>query len=225
MKPLIAILEDETDIRKLLVHTMEKAGYTALGFKTEKEFSAACRKKMPSLIILDLMLPDADGLDICKTLRADERYRHIPIIMLTAKAEETDKVLGLELGADDYVTKPFSPRELVARIKAALRKTTRHNDTKRITIGTVEIDTERFSVIVDGRPIDLTTTEFKILSLLASRPGAVFTREQIIDGVWSEDKIITDRTIDVHITNLRDKLGRAAGLIKSIRSIGYKMEE
>ncbi len=172
------------------------------------------------------MLPDADGFEICKYLKKDEELSKIPIIMLTARNEESDKVLGLELGADDYVTKPFSPRELVARVKAVLRRQDLKEETSKIEIGNILVmDLEKYEVIVNGEKIDLTATEFRILQLLASRKSWVFTRNQILNFLWSDEKFVLDRTVDVHIRNLREKLGEASKFIKSVRGIGYKIEE
>jgi two-component system phosphate regulon response regulator PhoB/two-component system alkaline phosphatase synthesis response regulator PhoP len=198
-----------------------------------KEFSEvgpfyhSLRTEIPDLIILDLMMPDVDGFEVCKHLKNQEGFAPVPIIMLTAKTEETDKVLGLELGADDYVTKPFSPRELVARVKAVLRRHDRKEpETKKILINnTMSIDLEQYSVEIDGKKIDLTPTEFRILQLLASKKGRVQSRDQILSFLWGEDKYVIDRTIDVHIRHLREKLGNAAACIKNVRGLGYKIEE
>jgi two-component system phosphate regulon response regulator PhoB/two-component system alkaline phosphatase synthesis response regulator PhoP len=172
------------------------------------------------------MLPDTDGLDICKELKKKDSSSSIPIIMLTAKGEETDKILGLELGADDYVTKPFSPKELVARVKAVLRRQSREEETKRIELpDKVVIDLEKYEVTSAGKKVDLTTTEFRILQLLASKKGFVYTRDHILDYLWGEEKAVIDRTIDVHIRHLREKLGKAARCIKNVRGVGYKLEE
>ncbi len=171
------------------------------------------------------MLPDSDGIEICKYLKSKEDLKSIPIIMLTARASETDKVLGLELGADDYVTKPFSPRELVARVKAVLRRKTQDSG-KKIKIGDILlIDLNKFEVFAENKKIDLTPTEFRILKILASKKGWVFTRDQILNHLWGEEKAVLDRTIDVHIKNLREKLGKAKKFIKNVRGIGYKVEE
>jgi two-component system phosphate regulon response regulator PhoB/two-component system alkaline phosphatase synthesis response regulator PhoP len=184
-------------------------------------------KELPDLIILDLMLPDADGFDVCKQLRANSQYKDIPIIMLTAKSEEMDRVLGLEFGADDYVVKPFSPRELVARVKAILRRgTSTATEQSIIEIGdSLSIDTQKYEVKVQNTTVNLTSTEFKLLYLLAKRPGWVYSRNQILDYLWGNDKIVIDRTIDVHIRNLRDKLGIAGKMIKNVRGVGYKLEQ
>jgi len=226
MNELITIVDDEPDILELVSLHLKKSGFRVKGFPDAESFTAFLDTDTPNLIILDLMLPDIDGLEICKYLKRKDTFSSIPIIMLTAKDEETDKILGLELGADDYVTKPFSPKELVARVKAVLRRHTREEETKKIEIGdAIVIDLEKYEVTVKGKKIDLTSTEFRILQLLASRKGAVFTRDTILDYLWGEEKAVIDRTIDVHIRHLREKLGKAAHFIKNVRGIGYKLEE
>ena len=225
MNKLIAIIDDEPDIVELVSINLKKAGFDTRGFSNMESFLSFLNKQVPDLVILDLMLPDADGLEICKYLKKKDALSAIPIIMLTAKAEETDKVLGLELGADDYVTKPFSPRELTARVKVALRRQTRKEDTKKIEIGGIlVIDLEKFAVTVKGEKIDLTSTEFKILQLLSSKQGWVFSRDKILDYLWGREKAVLDRTVDVHVKNLRDKLGTAGSFIRNMRGIGYKLE-
>jgi two-component system phosphate regulon response regulator PhoB/two-component system alkaline phosphatase synthesis response regulator PhoP len=172
------------------------------------------------------MLPDADGLEICKDLKKKDQYSSIPIIMLTAKGEEMDKILGLELGADDYVTKPFSPKELVARVKAVLRRQKKEEEPAKLEVGDIlTIHPEKHEVYVGKKKIDLTSTEFRILYFLSSRRGWVFTRDQILDYLWGQEKAVVDRTIDVHIKHLREKLGKASHFIKNIRGVGYKLEE
>jgi DNA-binding response OmpR family regulator len=183
---------------------------------------------LPDFVILDLMLPDIDGLEVCKSLRNNPKTRNIPIIILTAKTEEPDKIIGLELGADDYVTKPFSPRELIARIKAILRRSSlsehAESGSSNIIIGDLRIDQNKMEVFVKDKKVDLTLIEFKILTKLASKPGWVFSREQLISAIWGGEKDVFDRTIDVHIKKLRDKLGEAGKFIKSVRGVGYKIE-
>jgi two-component system phosphate regulon response regulator PhoB/two-component system alkaline phosphatase synthesis response regulator PhoP len=169
------------------------------------------------------MLPDLDGFDICRMMKSNHTYESIPIIMLTAKGQEADKVTGLELGADDYLTKPFSPRELIARVKAVLRRSSA-SKVAQLTIGDITIDPERFEVMVSEKPVTLTPVEFKILHLLAQNPGKVFSRERILDHLWGNEKAVIDRTVDVHIKNLRDKLGTAGDLVKNIRGVGYKVQ-
>jgi len=227
MKELVYIVEDEPDIAELLGLHLEKSGYRHRWFQTAAAFFDALEKSNPDLVILDLMLEDTDGLEICKRLRSDEKRKDIAVVMLTARAEEIDKILGLELGADDYVTKPFSPKELMSRIKAILRRSAKASALpgKIIHIGEILlVDPEKFQVAVRGQTVDLTTTEFKILEILSRRPGWVFSREKILDHIWGYDKAVVDRTVDVHIRHLREKLGDAGNFIKNIRGIGYKLE-
>ena len=227
MNKLIAIIDDEPDILELVSINLQKASYRVKEFPDSESFFRSLAAETPDLIILDLMLPDMDGFEVCKFLKSQYKYTSIPIIMLTARAEETEKVLGLELGADDYVTKPFSPRELVARVKAVLRRNIPKEETKRIKIGDILVlDPEKYEVEVEGKRIELTSTEFKILQLLSSKKGWVFSREQILTYLWGDDKkMVLDRTVDVHIKHLREKLGKAAIFIKNIRGVGYKLEE
>ena len=225
MNELIALVDDEPDILELMALHLKKAGFRTESFADSKSFLRFLEKQLPSLVILDLMLPDADGLEVCRLLKKDERHSGIPVIMVTAKSDETDKILGLEIGADDYVTKPFSAKELAARVRAVLRRQRPAADNGRIEIGGLMIiDPQAYQVRVGGQAADLTSTEFRILRLLGSKPGRVFTRDQILDYLWGHEKIVLDRTIDVHIRNLRDKLGPAAGWIKNVRGVGYKLE-
>ena len=234
MSRLIAIIDDEPDIVELVSIHLKKAMFKVKGFSDAEglyrflglsDGHCQASEQIPDLIILDLMLPDADGIEICKSLKKRDKYSSIPIIMLTAKGEETDKILGLEFGADDYVTKPFSPRELVARVKAVLRRHQKIDESGKLNIGGILIiDTEKHEVTVKGQMIDLTSTEFRILKLFVSNKSKVFSRYDILDYLWGDEKIVLDRTIDVHIKNLRDKLGKAGQLIKNIRGIGYKLE-
>ena len=225
MKKTIAIIEDEPDIVELVSLHLKKAGFDTKGFVKAEDFFNSIERNVPDLILLDLMLPDADGIEICKYLRKKDEFASVPIIMLTAKGEEIDKILGLELGADDYVTKPFSPKELVARVKAVLRRQQKEEILKKIVIGDLlTIFPEKHEAFSEGKKIDLTSTEFRILTLLASKIGWVFTRDQILDYLWGQEKAVLDRTVDVHIKHLREKLGKAAGLIKNIRGVGYKLE-
>lgn len=224
MGKLIAVVDDEPDILELLSIHLKKANFTVETFQEAEGFLKFLNRAKPDLLILDLMLPDSDGMDICRYMKKKEQFSSIPIIMLTAKTDETEKVLGLEMGADDYVTKPFSPRELVARVKAVLRRKERIEE-EVIEIGKIlEILPKKFEAKVEGSRLDLTTTEFRILKTLASRAGWVFSREQLLDELWGHDKIVVDRTIDVHIKHLRAKLGKAAKFIKNVRGLGYKLE-
>ena len=223
---LIAVIDDEPDILELVALHLKRANFKVSKFQEAESFIKSLEEETPDLIILDLMLPDADGIEVCKYLKKEERLSTIPIIMLTARAEETDIILGLELGADDYVTKPFSPRELVARVKAVLRRREQRQESKKIEVeNLLMIDLQKYEVYVEGQRINLTPTEFKILKVLSERKGWVFSREQILDYLWGNEKVVLDRTVDVHIKNLREKLKSAGRLIKNVRGIGYKLEE
>jgi two-component system phosphate regulon response regulator PhoB/two-component system alkaline phosphatase synthesis response regulator PhoP len=225
MSALIAVVDDEPDIVELVSLHLTNAGYTVHGFYNAADFFRFIGTKRPDLIILDLMLPDDDGIEITKRLKKENEFSDIPIIILSAKDEESDKIVGLELGAEDYITKPFSPRELVVRAKKILSRRAGREDTKKIRIADVlSIDTEKYEVIALGNKVDLTATEFKILKLFASKRGTVYTRDQILDYLWGDEKAVIDRTVDMHIKNLRKKLGDAASLIKNIRGVGYKLD-
>jgi DNA-binding response OmpR family regulator len=225
MNALIAVVDDEPDIVELVSLHLTNAGYTVRGFNDAGGFYRFIGGRRPDLIVLDLMLPDEDGIEITKRLKKQREFSDIPIIILSAKDEESDKILGLELGADDYVTKPFSPKELVVRVKKILARRTEHEETGQIRIADVlSIDPEKYEVVVRGRKVDLTATEFKILRLLGSKRGIVFTRDQILDYLWGDEKAVIDRTVDMHIKNLRKKLGDAASLIRNVRGIGYKLD-
>ncbi len=225
MNKLIGILDDEEDILELVSIHLKKAGYQTCEFTEPKQLFSFLKEKSLALLLLDLMLPESDGIEICKQLKNSPDHKNIPVIMLTAKDEEFDKVLGLELGADDYITKPFSTRELVARVKAVLRRGTINVDSKKISINDlITLDLERYQVFVENKQIELTSTEFNILKILSQNKGLVFSRDNLLDKLWSNDKIVGSRTIDVHIRNLRDKLGIAGEMIKNIRGVGYKIE-
>ncbi len=225
---LITIVDDEEDIVKLVSHHLKREGFKVKEFHNGRDFLSYIESVVPDLAVLDIMLPGIDGLEICRILKNKSTTSSVPIIMLTAKASEADVVVGLELGADDYIVKPFSPRELVARVKTVLRRTgAKESDDNIIKIGPLTINTEKYEVSVDNDKILLTTTEFKILEVLADGKGRVFTRDQLLKKkrLWGDDKLVYDRTIDVHIKNLREKLGTAGNMIKTVRSIGYKLEE
>ncbi len=225
MNKLIAVVEDEPDIAELISVHLKKAFFEVRIFLSGNRFYKSLLQEKPDLIVLDLLLPDIDGLEICKDLKNRQETKAIPIIMLTAKGEEMDKILGLELGADDYMIKPFSPRELVARVKAVLRRSEQIQKSVEIKAGNdISIDKAKHEVRIKGEKIDLTTTEFKILELLASKKGWVFSREKILDYLWGREKAVLDRTVDVHIRHLRKKLGKKGTLIKNIRGVGYKLE-
>lgn len=221
----VAVVDDEPDIKELISINLAKSGFKVKAFDDAAGLFKYLKTNKPDLFILDLMLPDADGFEICKFLKKDDKFSNIPIIMLTARTDEMDKVLGLEIGADDYVTKPFSPRELTARIKAVLRREDKITKSTKLNVGDIlSIDLQKYDVSVEGNRVELTSTEFKILKLLTERKGWVYSREQILDYLGSHDKGILDRTIDVHIKNLREKLGSAGKFIKNIRGVGYKLE-
>lgn len=226
MNESIAVIDDEPDIVDLLTLNLRRAGFRVDGFVDARSFLDSLRKHVPDLVLLDLMLPDIDGLEVFKLLRKKEEWASIPVIMVTAKGDESEKVLGLELGADDYVTKPFSTKELIARVRSVLRRQSVLPESHRIEVGGILlIDLGKHEILVKNRKVDLTPAEFKILRILASKRGWVFTRDQILDHLWGHEKIVLDRTIDVHIRNLREKLGpEAAHLIRNIRGVGYKLE-
>jgi DNA-binding response OmpR family regulator len=223
---LIAVVDDEPDILELVALHLKKAGFAVRTFPDAGRFQKSLASSLPDLVILDLMLPDADGLDVCRDLKKDSRTAHVPVMMLTARGEEFDRVLGLEIGADDYITKPFSPKELVARVKAVLRRRAKieARDTMELADGVV-MDMNRYEVTVNGRKVDVTTTEFKLLGILAERRGWVFSRDEILSRLWGDEKAVIDRTIDVHVTNLRKKLGKAGHIIENVRGVGYKLRD
>ena len=223
-KEKILLVEDEEDILELIAYNLTQAGYQTASVMSGEDALQQVKRDLYDLIVLDLMLPGLDGLEVCKILKHDRLTAHIPIIMVTARGEEADVVVGLELGASDYVTKPFSPRILLARIKAALRQKqhSEQPDTRVFTIQELYIDPTRYEVRVQGVPVKLTSTEFGVLLCLVRRPGWVFTRHQIIDAVKGDDYIVTDRTVDVQIVGLRKKLGVMGHLIETVRGVGYR---
>jgi len=226
-KEKILVVDDEEDILELIRYNLAREGYRVTGVASGEQALKTAGFEPHDLVLLDLMLPGIDGLEVARRLKANARTRSIPIVMLTAKGEEADVVAGLELGADDYLTKPFSPRILLARIKAVLRrKTTVTEDPQRvINVNDLFIDPGRRAVTVNGQPVELTYTEFQVLHLLASRPGWVFTRSQIVDGVRGADYPVTDRAVDVQIVGLRKKLGPAGKTIETVRGVGYRFKE
>ena len=225
-KKSILVVDDEEDILELIKYNLTREGYSVVCASSGEEGLELARTAQPDLVVLDLMLPGLDGLDICKMLKSDTKTRHISVIMLTAKGNDSDVVIGLELGADDYVVKPFSPRVLLARIKTALRRESAvPSGTSTIKIDKVVINPERFEVSVDGAGMDVTSTEFKILHLFAQYPGVVFTRSQIVDRVHGVDYPVTDRSVDVQIVALRRKLGDFGDLIETVRGVGYRFRD
>jgi len=226
VKETILIVDDEQDIVDLIAYHLEKDGYKTITAPDGEAAFSLIRKERPELIILDLMLPGINGLEVCKRLKADEELAGIAIIMLTARGEEEDITLGLKLGADDYVTKPFSPKELIARVHSVLRRTKNLSAKKEsIDIGDLKINLNKYEAKIKNDPLPLTLTEFKLLYQLASRPGRVFTRDQLIDAVSGLETIVIDRTIDVHVAALRKKLKHFKNHIVTIRGIGYKFLE
>jgi DNA-binding response OmpR family regulator len=225
-KGSILVIDDEQDLIELVRYNLVKEGFeVSAALDGESGLAAALREK-PDVVVVDLMLPGIDGLEVCRALRADERTAQIPVIMLTAKTSESDRIVGLELGADDYVTKPFSPRELAARIKAVLRRVAQRQPTLDfIRHGDLAIDLVRHEVVCEDKSVSLTATEFRLLQFLASRPGRVFSRGEIIDAALGKDVAVLDRTIDVHVMALRRKLGNCGEWIETIRGFGYKFQE
>lgn len=225
-KATVLVVDDEEDIRELVELNLSANGFSVLGCETGECAIETARHKQPDLIVLDLMLPGIDGLDVCKALKADARTRHIPVVMLTAKGEEADIVTGLEIGADDYVTKPFSGKILVARIRRLLRRVAERTDEKGpVKVHELSIDPSRHEVLAQGKHVELTVTEFKILHTLARRPGLVFTRYQIVDALHGGDYIVTERAVDVQMVSLRKKLGSCGKYIETVRGVGYRFKE
>ena len=222
----VLVVDDESKIVRTVRAYLEREGYLVSEAGTGPQALEAFKKERPDLVVLDLMLPELDGYEVCRRLR---RESDVPVIMLTARDDDTDKLIGLELGADDYVTKPFSPRELVARVRAVLRRTARQPaSSERFTVGDLVVDEERFEVSCHGQKVDITPTEFKLLATLARRPGRVFTRAQLVEQALGESFEGYERTIDAHIKNLRRKLGGAGGSgcgILTVHGVGYKLEE
>ncbi len=225
----ILVVDDEADILQLIQYNLEKEGYKTLTTASGEEALREAHRHLPNLIILDLMLPGLDGIEVCKQLRSTEDTKYIPILMVTAKSEESDIITGLEVGADDYITKPFSPKVLIARVRAILRRSRRNPiDEGRepyIKIHDIQIDTSKHEVVVAGQPMSLSVTEFAILEFLARNPGWVFSRNQIIGAVKGEDYPVTERSVDVQILGLRKKLGEQGRKIETVRGIGYRMKE
>jgi two-component system phosphate regulon response regulator PhoB len=225
MKTKILIVDDEPDALEVLAFKLKEAGYAPLLAKDGARAIALARDEHPALIVLDLMLPEVDGLEVCKILRRDPGTATIAILMLTARAAEMDRVLGLELGADDYVTKPFSPRELVLRIKKLLARSKAVDDPQpQLRVGELEIDAARHTVRVAGEAVELTATEFKLLELLARRRGRVQTRDRLLQDVWGYENPIDSRTVDTHMRRLREKIGGAADHLETIRGVGYRFK-
>ena len=226
-KKKIVIVEDESDILEILTYNLQREGFDVFSADNGLQGLTLIQQQVPDLALLDLMLPGMDGLTICQKIRLDQNCADIPVIMVTAKSEESDIVLGLGLGADDYISKPFSPKELTARIKALLRRDQRHQApiSKNIEIKGLVIDTTKHKVTFNGEKIKLTVTEFRLLSYLAKHAGQVFSREQLMNNAYSNDVIVVDRNIDVHIRSIRKKIGEQNHFIETVRGIGYSFIE
>jgi two-component system phosphate regulon response regulator PhoB len=223
----ILVVDDEEDLLELVNYNLSREGFRVECVASGEAALAAARRNLPDLIVLDLLLPHVDGLEICRRLKSDDKTRHIPVVMLTAKSEEADMVTGLELGADDYITKPFSPRVLLARIRAILRRKAQQApaEDKTIRVHELVIHPGRHEVLVAGERIELTFTEFRLLQFLARKPGWAFTRSQIVDAVKGEDYPVTERSVDVQVAGLRKKLGAQGRYIETVRGVGYRFKE
>jgi len=225
-KSTILVIDDEKDFVELVKYNLEKEGFAVRGVLDGESGLSSAARDLPDLVIVDLMLPGIDGLEVCRRLRSGSRTAGIPIIMLTAKSAESDRVVGLELGADDYVTKPFSPRELAARVKAVLRRSSPQAAAPAIIRrGELTIDLARMEVSCGGNSIPVTASEFRLLHFLAEHPGHVFSRSELIDGALGREVSVVDRTIDVHVTGLRRKLGACGEWIETVRGFGYRFRE
>jgi two-component system phosphate regulon response regulator PhoB len=222
----ILVVDDEPDLVELVRFNLKEAGYEIDSARSGREALALLRRRPPDLLILDLMLPDVSGTEICRQVRSDPRLAGVPVLMLTAKSEEVDRIVGFELGADDYVTKPFSPRELVLRVRALLRRASGEGEGAEVLQqSAVRLDVDRHRCQVDGEDIDLTAKEFRLLETLMRRPGRVMSRERLLDEVWGTDITVTARTIDTHLKRLREKLRGAGPLIETVRGVGYRFAE
>ena len=220
----VLLVDDERDLLSLLDFNLRAAGFETLLATTGEQAIAQLRRRVPDLVVLDLMLPDVSGTEVCRQIKGDPRTRHVPVVMLTAKGEEVDRVVGFELGADDYVTKPFSVRELVLRLKAVVRRSAsaRPPERPRETIGPIRVDVDAHRAFVDGAEIQLTLLEFKLLTTLMARLGRVQSREQLLEDVWQMSSEVETRTVDTHVKRLREKLGSGRDLLETVRGIGYR---
>jgi phosphate regulon transcriptional regulator PhoB len=224
MQPKILVVDDESDVLEMLVMNLRAGGFQVIAVEEGAAALTKARSDSPALIILDLMLPKLSGIEVCKVLKSDVATRNIPIIMLTAKAEEVDKIVGLELGADDYVTKPFSPRELMLRVNRSLRRgKDKPAGAEKLSVGELVLDHARHEVTVKSTPVELTATEFKLLALLMDRRGRVQGRDRLLNDVWGYESVIDTRTVDTHVRRLREKLGTLASYIETVRGVGYRI--
>lgn len=221
---MIFCVEDDSAVRDLMIYTLNTTGFQAVGFEDSISFWKAIKRQEPELILLDIMLPGEDGISILKKLRSQTEFAKIPVIMATAKGTEYDKVIGLDMGADDYLTKPFGMMEMVSRIKAVLRRMGKREDSNILRIGNLELKEKEHTVFSDGERVGLTLKEYELLSLFMKNPGRVFTREQLLAQVWESDFVGETRTVDVHIGTLRMKLGNCGEYLETVRGVGYRME-
>lgn len=224
-KAVILVVEDDPDIREVVRFNLEREGYSVLSASRGEEALALVRRSVPDLVVLDIMLPGLDGLEVCKAMRKDLKTTNVPVVMLTAKADESDVIRGFELGADDYVTKPFSPKVLTARVKAALRRAAGAPGRASHRAGSIEVDEETLEVRVDGRAVRLTPVEFRMLAEMVKHPGRVYSRQELLGAAVGPEKAVTGRTVDVHMASLRKKLGREGRLLQTVWGVGYRLEE
>ena len=226
MTDRVLVVDDEPDLLELVRFHLVQAGFEVETARDGRQGLEAIRRRRPDLVVLDWMLPDLSGTEVCRQVRSDPQLRDLPILLLTAKAEEVDRVVGFELGADDYVTKPFSPRELALRVQAILRRTSGEPVASDVLErGSIALDTERHRCSVDQVEVILTAKEFRLLATLMSRPGRVLSRQRLLDEVWGSDITVTERTIDTHLKRLREKLGAAGDLIETVRGVGYRFAD
>lgn len=227
-KPLVVVVEDDLSINELIRYNLEREGFSAEGVYNGLDAVRIIEQKQPQLVLLDIMLPGMDGFEVCRRLKNGAKTRMIPVVMITARGSEADVIQGLQIGADDYVVKPFSPKVLVARVRAVLR---RDNAAAKIwtgdvrTVGSFTLDKVKHKASFEGAPVDVTALEFSILEFLSRSPGRVYTREQLLENVWQEGRFIVDRAVDVHVRNLRKKLGEGADYIETVRGVGYRFKE
>lgn len=221
---MIWCVDDDNTIREIEVYTLEQTGFTARGFADGVSMLEALKTEIPELIILDIMMPELDGIEVLKQLRSKSKYKDIPVIMATAKGTEMDKIGGLNSGADDYLVKPFGVMEMVARVNAVLRRTTKVVPADDITVGAITLKDKEHKVIIEGKKIELTYKEFEMLKLFMENPGLVFSRDKLMSEIWGMDYIGETRTVDMHIKTLRQKLGNAGGQIKTVIGVGYRLE-
>jgi DNA-binding response OmpR family regulator len=227
-RPKVLVVEDEADLREVVAYNLQREGFKVLEAANGAEGLRKARNENPDLLLLDLMLPDLDGLEVCRRLKRDPVTSALRIVMLTAKGEESDVVLGLGVGADDYVTKPFSPKELVARVKAVLRRGPAREDveaTRRVRQGPLVVDADRHQARLEGRDLGLTPTEFRLLHFLAAHPGRVFARDELLRRVMGEDVVLVDRNVDAHVRSIRRKLAAGRDLLETVRGVGYRFRE